>query len=233
MSGNSTNGFLGRLRVQLPRLAWNLRKVLRLSPPKGDVYYGDAAALYDAERAQTGRWQREQAAVSGFLDRLPQGLSVLDVPLGTGRFIDFYRARGHAVTGLDASDEMMAVAAQRAGDFPLTTVRGSATDLPWPDGAFDLVVSTRFLRHILPYGLARQALAEMARVCRSHAIIELGLRQGQGRSVADHKPMRDNLSREQVIDLLAQSGFDVVDEVTTTRRFPGKLRIVFLLRKRG
>lgn len=230
--GNETgNSILRWMRVQLPRLRWNLRKVLQLSPPKGDVYYGDAAALYDAERAQTGRWQREQSAVSGFLSRLPDGLDVLDVPLGTGRFIDFYRAHHHRVTGLDASDEMMAVASRRAGAFALTTVRGSATELPWPDASFDLVVSTRFLRHILPLAQTRVALAEMARVCRSHAIIELGCRRGRSKRLSEDKPLRDNLSRADIGALLAEHGFAVVDEVVTTRRFPGKERIVFLLRK--
>lgn len=223
----------GSLRVNWPRIRWGLRQILLLSPPKGDIYYGDTAQLYEAERARKGHWRREQAAVEGFLARLPQGLSVLDVPVGTGRFVEFYRARDHRVTGFDASRDMLAIARRRADEAGLSAefTAGDATRLPYGDGAFDLVVSTRFLRHILPYALARQSLAEMARVCRGHAIIELGGNELFGWPVSEGRPMRDSLRMDRSRRMLRDAGFTILDEVVTRQRAPGRRRIIFLLKK--
>jgi len=222
-----------KLRVHWTRLRWNLRKVFHLTPPKGDVYYGDMAALYEAERATSRRWQREQQAVKAIFDLLPEGLSVLDVPVGTGRYLPIMLDRGHRVTGLDSSDEMIAITRQRASELGGTvdTVVGDATRLPFDDGAFDVVLSSRFLRHILPYGLARQSLAEMARVCKGYAIIELGCRDRRSDPPGDEKPMRDRLSHADTLALLKAHGFDVIREFPTTRRFFRLRRIIFFLRK--
>ena len=231
---------LQTLKLRFPRLRWALRKVFGGNPPKGDIYYGDMAALYDAERTDSKRWRREQAAVEAFLDRLPRDLSVLDVPVGTGRYLPLYQARGHRATGFDASHEMLAETRKRAEalgvELPLD--QGDATKLPYDDGQFDLVVSTRFLRHVLPFELARVSLAEMARVTRGHAIIEMGLSTRETVWPAEGKPMRDGLNLRDLTAMFQNAGFEVVDEITTNKqgkraRREGRRRAVFLLRKRG
>ncbi|HRF43378.1 MAG TPA: class I SAM-dependent methyltransferase [Candidatus Competibacteraceae bacterium] len=49
---------------------------------------------------------------------------------------------------------------------------GSATAMPFSDGAYDVVCAFQMLEH-LPYEAALQAFGEMARVSRSHVIISL------------------------------------------------------------
>lgn len=223
---------LHSLRIRLPRLRWALRKLFLRNPPKGDVYYGDIAEYYDAERETKERWRREQAAVGSLLGRLPQGLRVLDIPVGTGRFMEFYIQRGDQVCGLDASTSMLERARARAGDDAqgIELVEGDATALDFADDSFDLVVSVRFLRHILPFAQARQALGEMARVCRGHAIIEIGYATGASRWPAENKPIRDQLNRDDIVALFRQHGFEVEEEMPTlTRRT--RMRGIFLLRR--
>lgn len=237
--GHQEATFLRRLRTRLPRMRWAVRKLIDRNPPKGDVYYGDMAALYDEERQASRRWHREQAAVAAYLEQLPAGLDVLDVPLGTGRFLPLYFARGHRVTGFDASDEMLAVARRRAGarSAELTLEQGDATRLPYPDAAFGLVVSTRFLRHVLPFDQARRALAEMARVSNAHAIIEMGCTDRASSWPEAGKPIRDRINHGDLLKLFSEAGFDMVGETPTTGRYlrfgRGRRRLVFLLRKRG
>jgi SAM-dependent methyltransferase len=55
------------------------------------------------------------------------------------------RARGAAVTGLDLTPELLTVARARAADAgydDITWREGDAEDLPFPDGSFDIVVSS-------------------------------------------------------------------------------------------
>ena len=77
--------------------------------------------------------------------RVRPGERVLDVACGTGNTALAARARGAAVTGLDLTPELLAVARTRAaeeGYDDITWEVGDAEDLPFPDGAFDVVVSS-------------------------------------------------------------------------------------------
>ena len=70
---------------------------------------------------------------------------VLDIACGTGNTALMARARGAAVTGLDLTLELLAIARQRAadagyGDIPWQ--EGDAEQLLFPDGTFDVVVSS-------------------------------------------------------------------------------------------
>lgn len=144
---------LTNAQLKLPRLRWKLRKLLLGTPPKGNVYYGDMVKLYDEERQLRTRWHKEQEAVQEFLHTLPKGMRVLDMPVGTGRFLDLLKIHDHTVTGFDASGEMLDATRKRAESLGMTIElhKGDATKLPYGDKGFDLVISTRFLRHVLPY----------------------------------------------------------------------------------
>jgi hypothetical protein len=57
-------------------------------PIPGDSFRGAVATNYLAERIHKPIWQLEQHAMRRLLSSLPDGLSVLDVPFGTGRFAE-------------------------------------------------------------------------------------------------------------------------------------------------
>jgi demethylmenaquinone methyltransferase/2-methoxy-6-polyprenyl-1,4-benzoquinol methylase len=106
---------------------------------------------------QDPRWRRVLVA------RVPRdGGSVLDVATGTGLVAQQLLARGHRVTGLDQSPEMLAVARQRFG-ARVDLVEASATEIPFPDASFDHLTFTYLLRYVDD---PAAALAELARVVR-------------------------------------------------------------------
>ena len=94
---------------------------------------------------------------------------ILDAGCGTGltmlRIAEQYR--GCRVYGIDLSIKMIEVAQNEATarglDVDLRT--GSITDLPYPDSAFDVVL-TNIMFHHLDLLEKRQAVAEIARVLR-------------------------------------------------------------------
>jgi len=77
--------------------------------------------------------------------RIRAGELVLDIACGTGNTALMARARGAVVTGLDLTPELLAIARKRATDADyadITWKEGDAENLPFPDGAFDVVVSS-------------------------------------------------------------------------------------------
>ena len=79
------------------------------------------------------------------------GHRVLDVGCGTGALLAALAARvpGVALAGADPSEGMLAVARAKLAAFPRRTlVRAEAAALPFPDGAFDRVVSTSVLHYL-------------------------------------------------------------------------------------
>lgn len=99
---------------------------------------------------------------------MPEG-SVLDVGCGTGVVASRLADRGYEVTGVDPSGGMLEHL--RETDRRVNAVQGSATDLPFDDGTFDLTMCVAVMHHIAAPTLVHAALAEMVRVTRPGGLI--------------------------------------------------------------
>ena len=89
------------------------------------------------------------------------GTQVLDVGCGSGEFCSVATARGAAASGIDAADEMIAVARRLAPDADLRV--GPIERLPWDDHTFDVVTAFNALQFAADF---LTALIEAARVTR-------------------------------------------------------------------
>lgn len=102
----------------------------------------------------------EEPVVRQILRSLPPG-TALDAACGTGRYAEVLAALGHRVVGVDSSPDMLARARTRVPRA--TFLRADLHQLPWSNGAFDVVVCGLALTHVpaLP-----PVMAEFARVLR-------------------------------------------------------------------
>jgi SAM-dependent methyltransferase len=91
------------------------------------------------------------------------GEEVLDIACGTGNAALLAARTGATVTGLDSSSRLLDVARERAraGDLEASFVSGDAQNLPFEDGAFDVVTS---VFGVIFAPNAERALAEALRV---------------------------------------------------------------------
>ena len=125
-----------------------------LFAPLGPTYDRVGAVL---SLGQDPRWRRF------LVSRLPaDGGRVLDVATGTGLVAAALGRRGFAVTGLDQSREMLAVARARLGGA-VELVEAPAERLPFPAASFDHLTVTYLLRYVDD---PAAVLAELARVVR-------------------------------------------------------------------
>lgn len=102
--------------------------------------------------------------------RITKGMNVLDVCCGTAEFtLEIARTVGPSghVTGLDFSEEMLAVGAQKVQDSDcqsrIKLIQGNAMDLPFADNMFDAVIVGWGLRNVPDID---RTLQEMQRVVR-------------------------------------------------------------------
>ncbi|HUF46355.1 MAG TPA: class I SAM-dependent methyltransferase [Vicinamibacterales bacterium] len=146
------------------------------------------------------------------------GRTVLDVGTGTGRAAVELAAAGAAVIGLDASVEMLRVAAVRSAEagVHLRLGRADAHALPLADRSVDAAVSLRVLMHALDW---RQCVSELCRVARVRVVVDfpssrsfariesVGRRVARrfGRSVEDYRV----ISEADVSEAFARSGYRV------------------------
>jgi ubiquinone/menaquinone biosynthesis C-methylase UbiE len=137
-----------------------------------DTYHGDRARSYVETRSNDKKWQIEQDIIRELLKDIPNGARVLDVPLGTGRFVESYLEKDMAVHGLDISVDMVEAARRQLGDaFDRCSIQiGSADCLPYEDGRFDLIVCCRFLG-LVPLEMAKIVLSEIHRVSCGKTIL--------------------------------------------------------------
>ena len=96
---------------------------------------------------------------------------MLDVGTGTGRAAFILALGGAHVTAVDASEEMLAIARQRAADqlLKITFQQGDAHALDFPDRSFDAVVSFRMLMHTPQW---KHCVAELCRVAERLVIVD-------------------------------------------------------------
>lgn len=133
-----------------------------------DYFDGDRRHGYGGYTYHPRFWQ---PTVRRFRDhyQLAEDARILDVGCAKGFMLrDFQEFLPKAtIAGIDCSD----YAIQHADDTVKPFVQvGTAAALPYPDRAFDLVVSINTL-HNLPLEACKQALREIQRVTRAHAFI--------------------------------------------------------------
>jgi len=130
-------------------------EILELNVPDG---YAAWSSVYDG--GGNPLLHAEEPVVRALLDRFPRGRA-LDAACGTGRHAHYLRLRGHQVTAVDLTPEMLDQARTKVPDAGFCL--GSLTGLPLRSASFDLAVCSLALDHAP--GL-RAPIGELGRVVR-------------------------------------------------------------------
>jgi ubiquinone/menaquinone biosynthesis C-methylase UbiE len=126
-------------------------------------YLGKAASTYEAKRKRHAIWLKEDAVLLQILKGYKPKPKLLDMPVGTGRFLDFYNELGIAAVGIDLSPDMLKIARTRFPDAELRI--GDIRRIPLADKSVDVSVCIRLL-YFLNRNEVRIALSELARVSK-------------------------------------------------------------------
>ena len=123
------------------------------------VNYDQVAPTYDS-RYRLNQFSEIEQALLQFIGDQP-ALGVLEVACGTGHWLGILQTRGHGVTGLDFSAQMLAQAHKSLSGVDLS--RGQAEHLPFPPESFDRVFCINAIHH---FSDKPAFLAEAQRILR-------------------------------------------------------------------
>jgi SAM-dependent methyltransferase len=144
------------------------------------------------------------------------GARVLDCGCGAGRFARMAADRGASVTGIDASEELIAIAAERVPEGEFRS--GDIEALPWVDSSFDVV--TGFSAFQFADDKVR-ALGEARRVSRGPVAVIIPTRVPESGITSVFKPVfplfaPDALETMKGSGMFALSEPGKVDDVLTS-----------------
>lgn len=143
-------------------------------------YRGRMAAGYDAKRRKQLRWKLEENELEVHLDQRSKiDQNILDVPVGTGRFLKLYGLHQLKVTGLDSSEEMVKLARRKVPldqKANMTMATASILDVE-ASGKFDHVVCFRFL-DLMEESILHKVMRKLAACVRVGGYVVFTIRLG-------------------------------------------------------
>jgi SAM-dependent methyltransferase len=181
---------------------------------------GSAARWGPLFGARAGAWAETWEGPAGWgtpvyehvLDRarIGPGTRVLDCGCGAGRFARLAADRGATVTGIDASDRLIQIAAERTPEGSFRA--GDVEALPWEDDSFDVV--TGFSAFQFADDKVR-ALREAGRVSRGTVAVVIPTRVPESGITSVFAPIFPLFSADALASM-KQSGMFALSE-------PGRL----------
>ena len=151
-------------------------------------YYERRAPEYDASSYELMR-EGEEAAdlerLEAYIAAIPPS-RMLDIACGTGWLTRLLRG---TVVGLDQSEAMLRIAAERVPDARFVQV--SVPPLPFEDGSFDLALAAHIYCHLEAQKEREEFVAEALRVAPRLVVIAQAWQPGLPEDTWEERPLRD------------------------------------------
>ena len=164
-------------------------------------------SVYDAKAQDYARLTatlHELPEMEALAALLPKGARLLDLGCGPGQYGAWFAARGFQVEALDASGEMVALAAALPG---VSARQGLFQDLP-ATPAYDAIWANFSLLHLPRTALPAQ-LKRMKHALRPAGLLHLGMKLGSGEATDKLGRFYAYWSEDELEALLLEAGFTI------------------------
>lgn len=167
-------------------------------------------ATYDARAQEYARATEDldgYAQLASFVNAMPKGAQVLDLGCGPGFYAAYMGKGGVMVDAVDASAEMVKLAAQ----YPNVTARQASFDDISGDGVYDGIWANFSLLHA-PRSEFPKYLAALHRACKPKALFHTGMKLGQGAARDRLERFYTYYSKDDLLDYITRAGFTITDQ---------------------
>jgi len=147
------------------------------------AYNSKVASTYESDRESEEHWNLEHAFIEDYFINNPSK-SILDIPIGTGRFLSLY-PNGAEIIGIDISPAMLDETRKNLRinkSNQVHLMEGDATNLHQiPARSVDMIICFRLL-HLVQDETRRVILDEFARVLRGRLLLQVYISDASTRS---------------------------------------------------
>jgi 2-polyprenyl-3-methyl-5-hydroxy-6-metoxy-1,4-benzoquinol methylase len=143
-------------------------------------------------------------------EHLPGPCTILDAGCGPGHHSRFFMKKGHEVTGIDLSSEMVRIAEAKTKGIVYRHM--DMRSLTFPSRSFDAVWCAGSIIHVPKESLGAQ-LFEFKKVLKPSGVLGLNLQIARKSEIAaDGRFFEFYGSREEITRLVKIAGFEIVNE---------------------
>jgi len=174
------------------------------------------AANYETKRMKQERWDLENQIVQSMIE-LKKG-TLLDVPVGTGRFLRFCFDKGFKITGIDSSNEMLDLAYDKR--IPCALEIGDAAALRFNENSFDHTICIRFL-DLIDEPAMQKVVKELCRVTKKTIICTI--RFGDEYVLKSNTATHD---KQKFVALVKRCGWSLAEEQPIFKQGWNVLRLI-------
>ena len=199
-------------------------------------YVGTTASNYDEKRKKKKGWKISEDIIFRLLEEIAakrKGLTVLDVPVGTGRFFDVYKKLSLNVIGIDISEDMLKLAQKKSNDVDLR--KGSILNLP-SDIKVNIVICYGFL-HLVTIEDVKKVIHSISQVNADHVIISATVKTRKKRAIRRkgmQKKTLEKIIKTQLSDKIKKkkADFAVNTSVDKNQCFNEFFKIIELIKSK-
>jgi ubiquinone/menaquinone biosynthesis C-methylase UbiE len=152
------------------------------------------------------------------VEMLGDGVNIVDVPCGNGRFFDIF-SNARKLTMIDYSENMLAAAKEKIGDAKnVEFVRADISNLPLPDDCAELCFCMRLFHHMKDDQIRLAAFKELSRISNKYVAMSFynkSCARFYWRKLLGKKIRGSYVTFSHVVELASQAGLKIV------KRFPG------------
>lgn len=188
--------------------------------------YNAIATKYEKETDEN--WKNKEF-VDKFLKHINKDSSILDIACGTGELLKYYQEKGFLSTGIDIATEMINIARVKVPEANVLEM--SLYDIDRLEEMFDGISATFILVHI-PKDKIREFIKNIRDRLKNDGvfftIFGTSIKEGIQQEPLDtrYKYYAINYSKDEIINLLCENGFEIVESVQKSRENRSDIAII-------
>lgn len=176
--------------------------------------------------------------IDKFLKMLSSGSKILDVGSGPGQFSKHIKAKGFDVSGIDYSDEMVAIAKKKVPN--VTFQKMDMRKLEFKPETFDALLVSYSLIHI-PSNQISSTLKGFGRVLKPNGYIEVIAQKGKANQVINEpfmpteKMFFNFFTKDRISKFLQKAGFEIVFQEEKPTQDPNSVgnKIIYTIARKA
>jgi ubiquinone/menaquinone biosynthesis C-methylase UbiE len=172
----------------------------------------------------------EKAFALQVVEMLGNGVHIVDVPCGDGRFFDIF-SNAKKLTMIDYSENMLAVAKEKTGNAKnVEFIRADISNLPLPADSAELCFCMRLFHHMKDDQIKLAAFKSLSRISNKYVAMSFynkGCLRFYRRKLLGKKIRGSYVTFAHIVELASQAGLKFVKRIPSVNTIEPQCLVIF------